>query len=409
MENSVPPWTLDVSASAGDGPATVLSVLLVESDSSIQPSAPLQLGRWPSKILTAGTGRDALRIMAETRVDIVLADERLPDVPGTLLLGQIRKQYPETIRIVAALAVTVEMTIDAINLSEVFRLLKKPCSREEFLSCLQDAALEWDRRRSRPRPKSESSLLRELRIQELTRAFSRGLDALFICVQPVVSMSSRAVFAYEALVRTNEPLFPDASTFLEAAERLARVRELERRIFAGIGELLPSMPATSMLFVNLHPQSLAAPDLCAELAPLVPFAARVIFEITERSSLHDLDGAREQVERLRRLGFRIAVDDLGAGYAGLTSVALLQPDFVKIDMELVRDVDVSGTRAILIASVVALCGQLGIRVIAEGVETAGEKTRLLELGCDLLQGYYIAAPGLPFPDVAWPSVLSEGR
>src|SRR5688572_29386575 len=134
MENSVPPRTLDVSASGSDGPATALSVLLVESDSSIQPSAPLHLGRWASKVLTAGTGREALRILAETRVDIVLADERLPDVPGTLLLGQIRKQYPETIRIVAALAITVEMTIDAINLAEVFRLLKKPCSRDEFLS-----------------------------------------------------------------------------------------------------------------------------------------------------------------------------------------------------------------------------------------------------------------------------------
>lgn len=409
MDDSVRPPTSGMRAGDSDGTAAALSVLLVESDSSIQPTAPLHLVSWPSKVLTAGTGSEALRIMGETRVDIVLADERLPDVPGTLLLGQIRKRYPETIRIVAARAATVEMTIDAINLAEVFRLLKKPCSRDEFLSCLQDAALEWDRRRSRPRPKSESSLLRELHMQELKRAFSRGLDALFICVQPVVSMSSRTVFAYEALVRTNEPQFPDASTFLEAAKRLARVRELERRIFAGIGELLPTMPATSTLFVNLHPQSLAERDLCADLAPLVPFAARVIFEITERSSLHDLDGAREQVERLRQLGFRIAVDDLGAGYAGLTSVALLQPDFVKIDMELVRGVDVSGTRAILIASVVALCGQLGIRVIAEGVETAAEKTRLLELGCDLLQGYYIAAPGLPFPDVAWPSVLSERR
>lgn len=394
--------------SSSDGPIAPLTVLLVESDSGAPRPATLAFRTPPSIVLRAGSGRDALQMMGDARVDIVLADDRLPDVPGALLLGQIRKQYPETIRVITAREPTVELTTDAINVAEVFRLLRKPCSDEELLVCLRDAAVELERRRSGSRPRSESAHLRDLRIHELKRAFSRGLDSLFIVVQPVLAVSSRTIFAYEALLRTDDPVFPDASAFLEAAERLACVRELERRIFVRLGELLPAMPEAVTLLVNLHPQTLAEPELCTELAPLVPFAPRVIFEITERSSLHDIGGAREQVDRLRQLGFRIAVDDLGAGYAGLTSIALLQPDFVKIDMELVRGVEASATRAILIASVVALCERLGIRVIAEGVETAAEQARLVELGCDLLQGYHIAKPGKPLPHVASHSVAPEG-
>ena len=392
-----------------DGLVAPLTLLLVEHDPRAHGTLTFAFGGSPSNVIRASSGREALQIMADVRVDIVLADERLPDVSGTLLLGHVRKQYPETIRIVVASEVTVDMALEAINVAEVFRFLRRPCAEDELLVCLRDAAVACERRRVGPRAKSESALQRDHQLHELKRAFERGLEALFIVVQPVVSAASRTTFAYEALVRTGEPLFPDAGALLEAAERLARVRDLERRIFERLGQTLPELPDGAMLLVNLHPRSLAEQELCADLSPLVPFATRVIVEITERSSLHDMGEAREQVDRLRQLGFRVAVDDLGAGYAGLTSIALLQPDFVKIDIELVRGVEASPTRAILIAGVVALCGQLGIRVIAEGVETAAEKARLIQLGCDLLQGYHIAEPGAPFPSVSWSSIIPDGR
>lgn len=387
-----------------DDLGAALTILLVESDPSARVLAIPTLGRTSSNVLRASSGREALRYMAEAKVDIVLADDRLPDMKGSLLLAQVRRLAPDTIRILAARDVSAETAIEAINVAEVFRFLRRPCSEHELLACLQDAAVERERRRLGPRVKTESALLRDLRMHDLAQAFARGLDRLYVAVQPVVRGSTDAVFGYEALVRTDEALFPDATAFLEAAERLGRVRDLERSIFTRLGELLLAMPEAATLLVNLHPRSLAEGDLPADLSPLVPFASRVIFEITERASLHGMEGARDRVDRLRQLGFRVAVDDLGAGYAGLTSIALLQPDFVKIDMELVRGVDVSTTRAILIASVVALCGQLGIGVIAEGVETSAEKARLLELGCDLLQGYYFAPPARHLSGSAWPSM-----
>src|SRR5690606_12087135 len=101
-------------------------------------------------------------------------------------------------------------------------------------------------------------------------------------------------------------------------------------------------------------------------------AGRIVLEVTERASLDRLDNLRDRVARLRALGYRIAVDDLGAGYAGLSAFANLEPDVVKIDMSLVRDIENARTKQRLVRSLADVCGELGMKVVAEGVETAAE-------------------------------------
>jgi EAL domain-containing protein (putative c-di-GMP-specific phosphodiesterase class I) len=101
------------------------------------------------------------------------------------------------------------------------------------------------------------------------------------------------------------------------------------------------------------------------------------------------------------MGYRIAVDDLGAGYAGLTSFTLLEPEIVKLDMSLVRDVHQNSTKQKVIRSMTALSQDMGMTVVAEGVETVAERDALLDLDCDLLQGFLFAKPGPAFPEVKW--------
>jgi EAL domain-containing protein (putative c-di-GMP-specific phosphodiesterase class I) len=126
-----------------------------------------------------------------------------------------------------------------------------------------------------------------------------------------------------------------------------------------------------------------------------------VLEITERASIDSIQDLRQRVARLRETGYRIAIDDLGAGYAGLTSFALLEPEIVKIDMTLVRDVDRLEVKQRLIASITSLCTEMGILVVGEGVETQAERDTLIQLGCDLFQGYFIAKPGPAFPKRNW--------
>jgi EAL domain-containing protein (putative c-di-GMP-specific phosphodiesterase class I) len=154
--------------------------------------------------------------------------------------------------------------------------------------------------------------------------------------------------------------------------------------------------------VNLHVTDLLDPELLSPYSPLAKIAPQVVLEITERSSLDRVPDVRSRIAALRDIGYRIAVDDLGAGYAGLTSFALLEPDFVKLDMSLVRGIDSNVTKQKVVRSMTSLCREMGMKVVAEGVETPPECDTLVALDCDLLQGFLFAKPGRPFPEVQWP-------
>ncbi len=121
--------------------------------------------------------------------------------------------------------------------------------------------------------------------------------------------------------------------------------------------------------------------------------------MTERAALHGLGDIPGCLKKLRSLGYRVAVDDLGAGYAGLTSVLQLEPEVIKLDMTLVRGIDTEAPRQSIVRSMVYLCQELGMNVVAEGVETAEERDALAAIGCPLLQGYWFAPPG-----PAWPAL-----
>jgi EAL domain-containing protein (putative c-di-GMP-specific phosphodiesterase class I) len=231
--------------------------------------------------------------------------------------------------------------------------------------------------------------------------FWRVLQSLWIAYQPIVDPKTRAPFGHEALMRSEEPGFPNPGVVLQVAEELNQVHHLGRTVRERAARYFPLAPDGSVLFVNLHPAELCDPDLFAPESPLSQAAERVVLEVTERATLARIPDLRERVSRLRELGFRVAIDDLGAGYSGLSSWAELQPEFIKLDMALVRDVDQSRIKQKMIRSLCNLAHGEGIVVVAEGVETRSERDMLLQLGADLLQGFLLARPGRPFPVVSW--------
>ena len=138
-------------------------------------------------------------------------------------------------------------------------------------------------------------------------------------------------------------------------------------------------------------------DLIDDEAPLTKLAPRVILEVTERTSLTSSPALSARLAQLRKLGFRLAVDDIGAGYSGLTSFTDLMPEIVKIDMSLVRDVHLSALKQRTIAALCKLCHEVNCLVVGEGVETLDERECLVGLGCDFLQGYLLGRPGREWP------------
>ena len=233
----------------------------------------------------------------------------------------------------------------------------------------------------------------------LEARFASTLERLWMACQPIVNWKERRVFGYEALLRSAEPSLPSPPEILDAAERLGRLPDLGRLIRRRVAEQAAEAPAGLKFFVNLHAADLNDDDLFDPAAPLVKMADRVVLEITERASLEIVKNVDVRVKKLRELGFVLAVDDLGSGYAGLTSFTLLDPALAKLDMSLIRGIDAHPRKQTIVRSMCRLCEELGILVVAEGVEKEAERDALADLGCDLLQGYLFARPerGLPPP------------
>ncbi len=243
------------------------------------------------------------------------------------------------------------------------------------------------------------ALIAQTELEALEAKLDRALATLQMHYQPIVHATSRARFGYEALLRTTDKSLPHPGAVLDAAERLERVPKLGRAIRGQIAQRFAAEPAErGYVFLNLHLLDLHDKQLTSAFAPLSKIASRVILEITERTSLEGQDDMRYRVAELRELGFKIAIDDLGGGHARMGEFTLLDTDFVKLDMSLVRDIERYPLKQRLAKSIIELCSENNTQVIGEGVETESEARTLVDLGCHLLQGYLIAKPALPFCD-----------
>jgi EAL domain-containing protein (putative c-di-GMP-specific phosphodiesterase class I) len=227
---------------------------------------------------------------------------------------------------------------------------------------------------------------------DLEGSLRRAMASLWMAYQPIVWAKDSATYGLEALLRTGEATLPNPSTVLNAAESMQRVHGLGRLVREQVAADLSSLAEGPCVFVNVHPEDLLDEALYLAGSPLALRASRVVLEISERASLEHVPGLPEKIAKLRALGFRLALDDLGGGYAGLSSFTLLEPEFVKLDMSLVRNVQKSATQQRVVRAMVEMCHDIGRLVICEGVESAEERDILATLGCDLLQGHLIGKP-----------------
>jgi EAL domain-containing protein (putative c-di-GMP-specific phosphodiesterase class I) len=218
-----------------------------------------------------------------------------------------------------------------------------------------------------------------------------------------VSAKDGSLFGYEALMRTGSPSFPDPGALLEAAERLDRLEHLGRTMRErACSRFLASEPGLGLhLFLNLHPRDLLDPELLNPRSGVSQCTPYVILEITERVTLDEVPNVKERVAALRSAGHRIAIDDLGAGYSGLVSFVELEPELVKLDMSMIRDVDRSSVKQGLVRAMTGVSKEMGLLVVAEGIETEAERDTVNELGVDLLQGYRFGKPSRNLEEPAW--------
>jgi EAL domain-containing protein (putative c-di-GMP-specific phosphodiesterase class I) len=381
-----------------------LRLLLVDDDAAILRAYRSALSRHGATVETATTAKEAVLRLKTAQFDVIVSDISMPEMNGIEFLRAVRAHDVDVPVILVTGEPSLESAIQAVEFG-AFRYLAKPVAADELWETARRAATLHEmarlKRKALELPGTDRGRLGERAALEVR--FSWAMSLMWIAFQPIIEWKARRVFGYEALLRSDEPLMRDPAQMLDAAERLDRIHELGRAVRARVAWAATSAPEGAKLFVNLHSADLNDVDLYSADAPLSRIAPRVVLEVTERASLHGVMNVASRVAELKALGFQIAVDDLGAGYAGLTSFTQLEPQIAKLDVSLVRGVDEDSRRQSIVGSMTLLCHELGMQVVAEGVETIRERNMLSLLGCDLLQGFLFARPQRGFDAVgAWP-------
>lgn len=376
-------------------------VLLVDDEPLITRACARMLVGAGYSVTVAHDGLSAADILKAGSIDVVVSDLAMPGMDGLGLLRMLRERNEDLLPPVIFMSGTphLDTAVQAVE-HGAFRYLVKPVDphilEEAVELAVRAHAMDRFYREALAHHKMKQSSTGDR--ATLEARFAQALATLWMAQQPIVSWSQRRTFAHEVLVRNDEPTLRSPLDLFDAAERLGRLHELGRAIRAKIAMAMRTETPPGHVFVNLHPIDLADADLYEEDSPLSPFAGQLVFEITERAALESVADLPERMARLRKSGYRIALDDLGAGYAGLSSFTQLEPDVVKVDMSLIRGIDGSPMKQKLVGSIVVLCADLGITMVAEGIETAAERDALVGVGGDLCQGYLFAKPGRGFPE-----------
>lgn len=340
----------------------------------------------------APSGYEGARFIADVpeMFDVVVSDIAMPGVDGIELLQQVHARDPAVPVVLITGAPALGTAVKALQY-RAFQYLTKPVTLSALEATI-DEAIETRRGQRLALPKPSLGL-----------RFDSAMRSLWMAYQPIVHAGSDHLFGFEALLRSDEPSLADPGSVLDAAERLGRLDDLGRRIRNHAADALRTAPEPACLFVNVHTADLLDPSLLTHDSPLAKQAHRVVLEITERASVDSVTDLQGRVARLREMGYRIALDDMGAGYANLNAFALLEPDVVKLDMSLVRDVHKIKIKQKLVRAIATLCRDMDVLVVGEGVESVEERDTLVALGCDLLQGFLFCRPQRSLPAAALPT------
>lgn len=235
----------------------------------------------------------------------------------------------------------------------------------------------------------------------------RNLEQLGIkftmAFQPIVNFHEKNIFGYEALVRgiDNE----GAGHILSQVTDSNRYK-FDQAIRVKALDLAKKLDLQGMLSINFLPNAVYRPETCIratlEAAAELDFPTnRIMFEVTEGEKVKDHDHLKNIFIEYKKQNFTTAIDDFGAGYAGLNLLADWQPDVIKLDMSLTRNIHNDRVRRSLVFGIIAVCKELSIQIIAEGIETREERDTLYSQGVHLFQGYYFAKPGFEcLPEIA---------
>jgi len=347
---------------------------------------------------TAADAEEAIRIAQSNLPDVALVDVRMPEGGGPHAARGISRVSPRT-RVIALSAYE-----DRTNVLEMLRAgavgyLVKGTAADELVRGIEKVAVGGTSLSAEVMTGVVAELATQLRREEIEREADDALrgdierfvsgHGVWMVFHPIVDLESREEVGVEALARFGSiPAKPPDRWFAEATA-LELGQQLELRALREALAGLPKIPDHAFLSVNCSHRAAASSEFAERLDGVED---RVVLEITEHEAIEDYAALAERLAPLRARGLRVAVDDVGAGYASLRHALQLAPDMVKMDISLTRSIDRDPGRRALAAALISFANETETTIVAEGIETAGELHALRELGVRYGQGFYLARP-----------------
>ena len=382
-----------------------IRVLVAEDDASVRLAVAEAIRREPGMVVvgTAEDADEAISVAAREQPDVAVIDARMPAGGGSRATREIGRVSPAT-RVVALSAHDDRASVAEMLRAGALSYVVKGAPIGELLEAIERAkrglaSLSGTAAASVGRELDERLAQTERRVADRSRKIEEvraalGPGGIVPVFQPIMDLVTRRVVGYEALARFQvEPKRPPDQWFADAVEVGLGI-DLE---FAAIDAALAHFDELSpevYLSLNLSPEACLSERLDAALMG-VP-AQRIVLEITEHAPVPDYDLLRSALHSFRAEGGRLAIDDAGAGFASLRHIVRLEPDLIKVDISLTHDVDWDRPRRALTTALVAFAREMGIAIVAEGIETVAELEALEELGVRAGQGYLLGRPG-PLP------------
>ncbi len=239
---------------------------------------------------------------------------------------------------------------------------------------------------------------------ERVRVFNEILENGYIrtVYQPIVKLKNGNIYGYEALSRTTQNECPyNIEELFQIAGETKQLWEFERLCRSTALKNAIRKPVGAKLFLNVDANIFHDPQLKSGFT-----CKDIIFEVTEKSAIDEIEIFREAVQHYKRQTFQIAIDDFGPGYSGMNRICEVAPEFIKLDMQLVREIDKDEIRKSAVRATVQFCEEANIKVIGEGIETKEELNTLIQLGVNYGQGYYLAKPNEEFVELEYEQKLA---
>ena len=364
-------------------------VLIVDDDSDVRHMLALVLQRGGFEVEEAQDGAEALRKAIKNGYDAAIVDYQMPPPDGLELLTQLRDVQPRCVRILMSGALDLPVVMNAINRGEISRVVQKPFSRQGILSALTESIAARTRLEELCVGAHSDSFEEQRR--QLEECLSGSV--LTLALQPIIDAGNDSVRGYEALLRSSHAVLDTPLRVIAAAEAHDMLGRIADRVVLCAAQWLQTLPEHITLFINVHPGELSdVEQVRRRLDMLSRWSGRIVLEITERSHVLQMDSWRSALDFLTAAGFRIAVDDVGAGYNSLSVLAELRPAFMKVDMSIVRHIDQDERKQRLLELLSVFARATSTQLIVEGIETEAEAGVVRRIGADLLQGYLFGRP-----------------